>query len=92
MNNTQLIDVQVLPPDSYTTKELRLILSKYRRKKVPPRTLRYWTHQIGLRRNGCGLFDSSDLEILIRLVRWLSRGGNIQQFRLKLMEEMSNAT
>ena len=91
MNSTLAIDVQVLPADGYTTKELRLILSKYRRKKVPPRTLRYWTQQIGLRRNGCGLFDSSDLEILIRLVRWLSRGGNIQQFRLKLLEEMSSA-
>jgi hypothetical protein len=80
---------QVLPPGLYTARELRLTLARYRQRSVPPRTLRWWRSQLGITPDEQGFYTEEDLAILIQLVRWLSRGGTVNQFFLKLKEKYS---
>lgn len=78
----------VLEAGQYTSRELRIILSRYRQKSVPDRTLRWWRNQIGIEPNQHNAYDEQDLKILIRLVRWLNRGGTVEGFKSLLKQEL----
>ena len=80
-----------LSANSYTARELRLILARYRGKRVPVRTLVYWRSKLGIKPDSQGLYDETDLEILTRLVKWLSRGGTINQLIVKILQEQGYA-
>lgn len=82
-----MTNVQVLEEGLYTTKELRIILGRLRRRKVPARTLRYWIRGLQMEKNECGLYDENDLQALVRLVKHLSRGGTIHQLFQVLKQE-----
>lgn len=93
MNIPQDIDITTLEAGTYTARELRLILTRYRQKSVPPRTLRWWRNQVGIVPSESNTYDTRDLQILIRLVRWISRGGTIEGFKSLLRQEIQkNAT
>jgi hypothetical protein len=47
---------------------------------VPPATLKYWRHSIGIGCDESYLYTQEDLDVLKALVTWLSRGGRIPQF------------
>lgn len=85
----EILTPQVIPDGLYTARELRLILSRYRQRSVPERTLRWWRNQIGIRPTSEGFYTQEDLAILIQLVRWLGRGGTVNQFFLKLQESQN---
>lgn len=87
MESKAIAVAQVMPQGLYTARELRCILARYRQQRVPDRTLRWWRSQIGLLPNEDGLYSEDDLQILIQLVRWLSRGGTVQQFFSNLQEK-----
>jgi DNA-binding transcriptional MerR regulator len=64
----------------YTARNLQEKLSKVRGRSVPPDTLKYWRHQIGLTPDRSKLYSQDDLETLKALVAWLNHGGKIPQF------------
>lgn len=79
--------IQVVPKGLYTSKELCLILARHRQKRVPSRTLRWWRNQVGIVPNQDGLYEEEDLRILIQLIRWIARGGTVEQFVNQLREK-----
>jgi DNA-binding transcriptional MerR regulator len=75
------------PGGFFNSRELQVILAKHRGKAVPDRTLRFWRNELKIRPiDGC-LYDRDDLHLLVRLVRWLGRGGTIQGFKAILIAE-----
>jgi hypothetical protein len=71
----------------FNSRELQVILAKHRGKAVPERTLRFWRNELKIRPfDGC-LYDREDLALLVRLVRWLGRGGTMQGFKTILIAE-----
>lgn len=78
--------------EGYTATELRIILAKYLGRRVPRSTFSNWKSQIGMSPNELGFYTNEDLEILIALVSWLSRGGKIKPFVKALYEELENAS
>lgn len=88
MNISPDIDMTVIEVGTYTARELRIILSRHRQKPVPSRTLRWWRNQIGIVPTEQNTYDDRDLQILIRLVRWISRGGTIASFKSLLKKEI----
>ena len=75
----------------FTLTEIRLLLAKYLGRDVKRSTLYYWRKQIGMSPNEIGLYDQDDLEILIRLGGWISRGGTIHQFANTLFKEQNDS-
>lgn len=80
---------QVIQANGHTLQELAWRLSTVRRKKVPLRTLRWWMEQIHIEPNDYGLYDDSDLAVLISLVLFLKRCRSIAKFKTLLLQEMS---
>ena len=78
--------VQVLEQEVYTSRELQIILSRYRKKVVPDRTLQSWRNQLHITPVN-RLYDKEDLKILIRLAKFLSRGGTMRGFKTILNSE-----
>lgn len=75
--------------DSYfSARELKILLAKYRGRAVPDRTLRFWRNELKIRPLDGNLYDQEDLTKLVRLVKWLGRGGTLKGFHTLLMEEM----
>lgn len=70
----------------YTTRDLRVILARHRKRRVPLRTLYWWFNQIGMRPTDSGVYLESDLNILVQLVAWLGRGGTVAAFAKQLKE------
>jgi len=81
--------MQVMEENFFNSRELRLILAKHRGKAVPDRTLRFWRNELKIRPEpGHGsLYNREDLQTLIRLISWLSRGGSMQGFIYILKSE-----
>lgn len=81
------VQLQAIEDAYFSSRELKILLAKHRGKVVPDRTLRFWRNELKIRpMDGC-LYDQNDLQLLIRLVRWLGRGGTIQGFKSILRTE-----
>jgi hypothetical protein len=69
------------------SQEIAIVLSRYRGKAVPDRTLRFWRNELCIRPvDGC-LYNREALKVLTRLVFWLKRGGTMQGFKSLLLDE-----
>lgn len=79
--------VKALEDDFFTSRELKVLLARHRGKAVPDRTLRFWRNELAIRPANGYLYDRSDLQLLVRLIRWIARGGTIQGFRAILSAE-----
>jgi DNA-binding transcriptional MerR regulator len=78
---------QAIEDSYFNSRELKILLAKHRGRVVPDRTLRFWRNELKIRPiDGC-LYDQDDLQLLIRLVRWLGRGGTLQGFKAILRAE-----
>jgi len=80
--------VQVLQPPGHSLKELAWRLSRVRGRKVPDRTLRWWIEQLHMEPNAYGLYDDSDLAVLISLVLFLKRCRSLAKFKTLLIQEL----
>lgn len=79
---------QVIQANGHTLQELAWRLSTVRRKRVPIRTLRWWIEQLHMEPNEYGLYDDSDLAVLISLVLFLKRCRSIAKFKTLLLQEI----
>lgn len=73
-------------------RELAIILSRVRGRNVPDRTLRFWRNELCVRPIHGRFYTYESLQVLIRLVRWLERGGTIQGFVSILIDERKRQT
>lgn len=80
---------QVIQANGHSLQELAWRLSTVRRRKVPIRTLRWWIEQLHIEPNEYGLYDDSDLAVLISLVLFLKRCRSLAKFKTLLLQEMS---
>lgn len=78
---------QALEENFFNSRELKIILARHRGKAVPDRTLRFWRNELHIRPTAGSLYDRNDLQLLVRLVKWISRGGTIQGFIAILKDE-----
>lgn len=77
----------------YTFEQLREIGERFRRKRLPPRTLQHWLSKLGIERDDDGLYSESDAELIKALIKWLRRPGNtIDEFVNQLREIYGNAS
>lgn len=74
--------------DYYNSRELRVILARHRGRAVPDRTLRFWRKRLEIKPDKSDLYNREDLRVLVRLVRWINRGGTIDGFRSILKSEV----
>jgi len=79
---------QVIQANGHSLQELAWRLSTVRRKRVPIRTLRWWIEQLHMEPNDYGLYDDSDLAILISLVLFLKRCRSLAKFKTLLLQEL----
>jgi hypothetical protein len=79
---------QVIQAHGHTLQELAWRLSTVRRKRVPIRTLRWWIEQLHMEPNEYGLYDDSDLAVLISLVLFLKRCRSLAKFKTLLLQEL----
>ncbi len=79
---------QVIQAHGHTLQELAWRLSTVRRKRVPIRTLRWWIEQLHMEPNEYGLYDDSDLAVLISLVLFLKRCRSVAKFKTLLLQEL----
>jgi len=79
---------QVIQAHGHTLQELAWRLSTVRRKRVPIRTLRWWIEQLHIEPNAYGLYDDSDLAVLISLVLFLKRCRSLAKFKTLLLQEL----
>jgi hypothetical protein len=79
---------QVIQAHGHTLQELAWRLSTVRRKRVPIRTLRWWIEQLHIEPNEYGLYDDSDLAVLISLVLFLKRCRSLAKFKTLLLQEL----
>ncbi|PSB24065.1 hypothetical protein [Stenomitos frigidus] len=79
---------QVIQANGHTLQELAWRLSTVRRKRVPIRTLRWWIEQLHMEPNEYGLYDDSDLALLISLVLFLKRCRSVAKFKTLLLQEL----
>lgn len=79
---------QVIQANGHTLQELAWRLSTVRRKRVPIRTLRWWIEQLHMEPNEYGLYDDSDLAVLISLVLFLKRCRSLAKFKTLLLQEL----
>ncbi|MBW4693785.1 MAG: hypothetical protein KME27_18730 [Lyngbya sp. HA4199-MV5] len=79
---------QVIQANGHTLQELAWRLSTVRRKRVPIRTLRWWIEQLHMEPNEYGLYDDSDLAVLISLVLFLKCCRSIAKFKTLLIQEL----
>lgn len=78
---------QSIEDSFFNSRELKILLAKHRGKVVPDRTLRFWRNELKIVPiNGC-LYDRNDLHLLVRMVRWIGRGGTVQGFKTILIAE-----
>lgn len=80
--------VHVLQSPGHSLKELAWRLSRVRGRKVPDRTLRWWIEQLHIEPNEYGLYDDSDLAVLISLVLFLKRCRSVAKFKTLLIQEL----
>ena len=55
---------------------------------MPIRTLRWWIEQLHIEPNEYGLYDDSDLAVLISLVLFLKRCRSLAKFKTLLLQEL----
>jgi DNA-binding transcriptional MerR regulator len=79
--------VRAMEDDFFTSRELKVLLTRHRGKAVPDRTLRFWRNELEIRPANGYLYDRNDLQLLVRLIRWIARGGTIRGFRILLSAE-----
>ena len=79
---------QVIQANGHSLQELAWRLSTVRRKRVPIRTLRWWIEQLHMEPNEYGLYDDSDLAVLISLVLFLKRCRSLAKFKTLLLQEL----
>jgi len=79
---------QVIQANGHSLQELAWRLSTVRRKRVPIRTLRWWIEQLHMEPNAYGLYDDSDLAVLISLVLFLKRCRSLAKFKTLLLQEL----
>lgn len=65
---------------NYTFQDLQVELKRIRG-SMPRSTLYYWMDRLGMHPNVSGYYESSDLEILKKLNRFLRKGRSIKQFK-----------
>jgi DNA-binding transcriptional MerR regulator len=79
--------IECLEDGFFNSRELRILLAKHRQKAVPDRTLRFWRNQLKIFPQDGYLYTQEDLQLLVRLVRWIARGGTIDGFKAILRAE-----
>lgn len=89
---TQTMQTQPLENNFFNSRELKIILAKHRGRGVPDRTLRFWRNELKIKPTAGSLYDRNDLRLLVRLVKWISRGGTVQGFVAILQAEYESQT
>ena len=78
--------------DTYTQKELKRCLEKYTNRCINSRTFLRWRTALGMYPDENLLYYHEDLKMLIELVAWRDRGGQIKTFvEMKIKEFVKNA-
>lgn len=82
------------PLIDYELEDVRRAVEPVRKsRRLPPRTLSYWMHRLGIYRDDRGFYCQSDVELLKDLARWLYHPRHtIDQFiDIKKQQGTSNA-